>query len=84
MFSTRSASVKPRSLIKAVPHIVAVEHHRVNAARVQTGLHQVGDRGFSGAGKPGEPQHRRTMVHKPRALDLAHGQILVMDIGGPA
>jgi hypothetical protein len=35
MFSTRSASVKPRSLVQAVAHVVAVEQIGVFAERVQ-------------------------------------------------
>ena len=36
-------------LVEAVTHIVAVEHQRMHAARMQAGLDQVGDGRFAGA-----------------------------------
>ena len=45
---------KAEILVQAMPHVVAVEQHRVSAARVQAGLDQIGHRRFAGARQAGD------------------------------
>ena len=74
MFSTRSASVKPRSLVEPVADVVAVEQVGVAADGVQLALDQVGDGRLAGAGEPGEPDHAR-----PLALQGGAGRLVDLD-----
>ena len=62
MFSTRSAVGEAEILVEAVADVVAVEHQRVDAARVQLRLDEIGDGRFAGAGEAGEPQDRRALM----------------------
>ena len=50
---------KAEIAVEPVPHIVAVEQHRMPAAGQQLLLDQIGDRRFAGPRQPGQPQHRR-------------------------
>ena len=84
IFSTRSASVKPRSLVEAMADIVAVQQIGVLAFGGQALFHQIGDGGFARARQAGEPQHHRLLaLHRGAGL-LVHVQRLPMDIGGAA
>ena len=64
IFSTRSAAVKPRSLLRPEPDIVAVEQEGVAPARVELRLDQIGDGRFAGAGEAGEPEQFRLLLHQ--------------------
>ena len=70
--------------VEAVPHIVAVEQHRVPAERQQLLFDQIGDRRFAGARQPGQPQHRRGLAFERGPLVAPDGQRLPMDVAGPA
>ena len=70
--------------VEAVAHVVAVEQHGVDAARVQRLLDQIGDGRLAGAGQAGEPQHRAAVwcfSAARAALSTASG--LAMDVGRP-
>ena len=68
MFSTRSASVKPRSRLRPWRTLSPSSDDGVLAEREQPLLDQVGDGGLAGARQAGEPQHRRLLAASaPRA-----------------
>jgi hypothetical protein len=84
MFSTRSASVKPRSLVQAVADVVAIEQVGVPAGRMQPLLHQVRDRRLARAGQSGEPQHAGLLALELGPRALVHVERLPVDVVGPA
>ncbi len=71
-------------LVQPVADVVAVEHHGVDAARVELGLDHVGDGRLAGAREAGEPQDRGLLVFQRRARLLGDGEVLVVDVGGAA
>ncbi len=82
MFSTRSASVKPRLRLEPMADIVAVQQHRVTRHGEQLLVDEIGDGGFSGAGQAGKPEYAWPLVLERGALILADEHRLPGDIGG--
>ena len=66
MFSTRSASVKPRSLFSPWRTLSPSSRKVCRFIGVQLLLDQVGDGRLAGAREAGEPQHRRLLALERR------------------
>ena len=84
MFSTRSASVKPRSRLSPCRTLSPSSSIVWRPRGEQLFLDNVGDRRFPGARQPGQPQHRGQLILQRGALLPADRQRLPMDIAGPA
>ena len=68
MFVSRSSFEKPRPFDRCVAHDVAVERVDEQAAALELGRHELGDRRLAGARKAGEPEDEaRTIVPSPGA-----------------
>src|SRR5207247_1414475 len=67
--------------VETVPYIVAVKHRRVMTHRVKPLLDDVGDRGLTRPGQPGEPHDRRALALDRGPLRLADQQRLPMKVG---
>ena len=66
--------------VEAVAHVVAIEHVRVEALRVQAFFHQIGERGFARTGQPGEPDAGRFLALDRRTRGGVHIKVLPVDV----
>ena len=69
--------------VQPVTHVVAVQHHRVEALGEQALLDAVGDGGLARAGQAGEPEHQRRLAFERCAVGPADGQGLRMNVCRP-